>query len=85
MKYRPSVERAALVADTTAVPAEPVKPEMKAAKGDKAWVSYGCGAASWPRSQGPAAHLDVRRTEQCIRIGDYLRRGRLEAEDNNQA
>lgn len=33
LKYRPSVDRAALSSDTTAVPAEPVKPEMNSAPG----------------------------------------------------
>jgi hypothetical protein len=74
LKYRPSVESAAWVVDTTAVPAEPVKPDMKAVQRRE-----GIGEL-WPAQtahKDQQSHLGVRRMERYIRIGDYLPREQL--------
>lgn len=70
LKYRPSVDRAALLKEIIAVPAEPEKPEMNSA------MDYCERMESGSRGE-KAANLGGRRKAQCTRTGGYLPKGRL--------
>lgn len=76
LKYRPSVDKAAFAEETTAVPAEPVNPEiysisLRRKHGRDSRMRRVCFA------EGQVADLDGHHTGQCTRIGDYLRTERL--------
>lgn len=67
LKYRPSVAKAAFSRVTTAVPAEPVKPQMNSDRVNQLEV----------KTVATPTNLDEHHMRQCTQTGGYLLTERL--------
>lgn len=72
LKYRPSVERAALLREMIAVPADPENPEMNS-------MQVVSGNYGWTQGGGTAANLVGHHMVQCTRTGGCLPKERLDS------